>query len=114
MSSDASRRYYEKNRDKILERMRTRDTERREERRQHLLTNPDDADLEREKMRGKYHNGVANKCKRQMEAWIDNPLVPEEAKRFFRYLLADDKYKGLKPRALHLMCEPLNINASLL
>ena len=114
MPNDAQRRYYEKNREAIMSRMRERDAERRAERAQYLAEHPEEVELEREKMRGKYHNGLANKCRRQMEAWIANPDVKEEAKAFFRLLLADDKYKTMKPKALLLMVEPLNLTASLL
>ena len=112
--ADSARRYYEKNRDSIMEQMRARDTERREQRRKYLEEHPEERDLEREKMRGKYHNWTANKCKRQMEAWIADETVPDAAKSLFRHLLTDDKYKSLKPKALRLMCDPLNITASVL
>ena len=84
------------------------------DRAQHLLEHPEEVDLEREKMRGKYHNWTANKCKRQMEVWIADPEVKEEAKAFFRLLIADDKYKTMKPKALMLMVEPLNLTASII
>lgn len=114
MPSDAQRRYYEKNREALTAKMRERDAERRAERAKYLEEHPEEIDLEREKMRGKYHNWTANKCKRQMEMWIADPEVKEEAKAFFRLLLADDKYKGLKPKALLMMAEPLNLTASIL
>jgi hypothetical protein len=114
MPSDAQKRYYEKNREALTIKMRERDAQRRAERTTYLLEHPDEVDLEREKMRGKYHNWTANKCKRQMEIWIGDPDVAEEAKAFFRLLLSDEKYKGLKPKALLQMCEPLNLTASLL
>jgi len=114
MPNDARRRYYEKNREALMAKMRERDAERRAERAQYLAEHPEEVELEREKMRGKYHNGLANKCRRQMEAWIADPDVKEEAKAFFRLLIADDKYKTMKPKALLLMVEPLNLTASLL
>jgi len=114
MPSDAQKRYYEKNRDALLVKMRERDAERRAEKSKYLTDHPEEVGLEREKMRGKYHNWTANKCKRQMEAWIADPDVREEAKAFFRLLISDDKYKGLKPKALMLMAEPLNLTASML
>jgi hypothetical protein len=49
-----------------------------------------------------------------MEIWIADPEVQDEVKAFFRLLIADDKYKSLKPKALLLMCEPLNLTASIL
>jgi hypothetical protein len=49
-----------------------------------------------------------------MEAWIADPEVKEEAKAFFRLLIADDKYKTMKPKGLMLIVEPLNLTASLL
>jgi hypothetical protein len=114
MPTDAYRRYYEKNRDALTAKMRERDAQRRADRAQHLLEHPEEVDLEREKMRGKYHNWTANKCKRQMEVWIADPEVKEEAKAFFRLLIADDKYKTMKPKALMLMVEPLNLTASII
>jgi hypothetical protein len=114
MSSDAQKRYYEKNREALTIKMRERDAQRRADRTQYLLEHPEEVDLEREKMRGKYHNWKANKCKLQMEVWIADPDVREEAKAFFRLLLSEDKYKTMKPKALLQMCEPLNLTASLL
>lgn len=114
MPSDAQKRYYEKNRETITAQMRDRDTQRRADRKKYLEEHPEEVGLEREKMRGKYHNWTGNKCKKQMEAWIADPEVKDEAKAFFRLLIADDKYKGLKPKALLLMCEPLNLTASIL
>jgi hypothetical protein len=114
MPSDAQKRYYEKNRETLTAKMRERDAERRAEKAKYLEEHPDEVGLEREKMRGKYHNWTANKCKRQMELWIADPEVKEEAKAFFRLLLADDKYKSLKPKALLQMVEPLNLTASII
>lgn len=114
MPTEAYKRYYEKNREVLLMRMRERDTQRRADRAQYLLEHPEEIDLEREKMRGKYHNWTGNKCKRQMEAWIADPQVKDEVKAFFRMLLADEKYKSMKPKALMLMAEPLNLTASVL
>jgi hypothetical protein len=114
MPSDAARRYYEKNREVLLAKMRERDADRRADRAQYLLEHPEEVELERERMRDKYHNWTANKCKRQMEAWIADPQVKDEIKAFFRLLIADDKYKTMKPKALMLMVEPLNLTASIL
>jgi hypothetical protein len=114
MPSEAQKRYYEKNREALTARMRERNAERRAELKKHLEEHPEDVELQREKMRGKYHNWTANKCKKQMEAWIADPEVQDEAKAFFRMLIADDKYKALKPKALRLMCDPLNLDASIL
>ena len=88
MPSDAQKRYYEKNRETITAQMRERDAQRRADRKKHLEEHPEEVDLEREKMRGKYHNWTGNKCKKQMEAWIADPEVKEEAKAFFRLLIA--------------------------
>jgi len=114
MPNDAQRRYYEKNREALMVKMREKDAQRRAARAQYLSEHPEEVDLERERMRGKYHNGLANKCRRQMEAWIADPEVKEEAKAFFRLLIADDKYKTMKPKGLMLIVEPLNLTASLL
>jgi hypothetical protein len=114
MPSEAQKRYYEKNRDVLTIKMRERDAERRADRAKYLEEHPEEIDFEREKMRGKYHNWTGNKCKRQMEIWIADPEVQDEVKAFFRLLIADDKYKSLKPKALLLMCEPLNLTASIL
>ena len=114
MPSETQKRYYERNREALTAKMRERDSERRAVRAQYLADHPDEVGLEREKMRGKYHNWTANKCKRQMEVWIADPKVQEEAKTFFRLLIADDKYKCMKPKALLQMVEPLNLTASIL
>ena len=114
MPSDAYKRYYEKNREILTAKMRERDAKRRAERAKFIEEHPEEIELEREKMRGKYHNWTANKCKKQMDTWIADPNVKEEVKAFFRLLLVDDKFKALKPKALMLMCEPLNLTASVL
>jgi hypothetical protein len=114
MPSDAQKRYYEKNRDVLTAKMRERDTQRRADRAKYLEEHPEEIDLEREKMRGKYHNWTANKCKRQMEVWIDDPEIKDEIKAFFRLLISDDKYKTMKPKALMSIVEPLNLTASIL
>ena len=114
MPTDSYRKYYEKNRESITAKMRERDAQRRADRTQYLREHPDEVELEREKMRGRYHNWMGNKCKRQMEAWVNDPSVKEEVKAFFRLLLLDEKYKGMKPKALLMISEPLNLNALLL
>jgi hypothetical protein len=96
MKPGAYSRYYEKNRDVLLERMRERDAHRREAKRELLATNPELVDGEREKMRQKYYRRVASQVKKQIDEWLADKATTEAFKTFLRECcLKDDKYKNL-------------------
>lgn len=97
MPSEAYRRYYEKNREEIKAKMRERDAIRREERRKYLEENPEEIGLEREKMRGKYHNCVHNKLRRKIE---EAKKARPDMTPIFDCYLKDDLYKTMPPRFL--------------
>jgi hypothetical protein len=113
MPSDAYRRYYEKNREAIVGRMRELSARVREERRQYLAEHPEEMEAQREKYREKYYNCNANKNRRQLEEWIDLPEVKEEAKAFFRLMIAEEGYRTLTRNALKQIYESMNIRASI-
>lgn len=91
-------RYYEKNKEALKEKMRVRDTERREVMREYLEANPDAVDLEREKMRGKYYNNVANKIRRKITELMLSPTTSEVGRAFLGECLVDEKYKAFTPK----------------
>jgi hypothetical protein len=110
----AYRKYYETHRDEILAKMRERDAKRRDEARKYLAEHPEAVDLNREKMRGKYHNWLANKCKNQIEEWLALPDLKAEIRPYLQIVIKEEKYKMMKPKTLRDMAEAFNLNASLL
>lgn len=114
MSSIPQKTYYAKHRDVITQRMRERESVKRGIKAKHLEAHPEDMGLEREKMRDKYHNYTSNQCKEQLEEWIQTPDLCEEARAFFTLLTKDDRYMALKPRALVLIGDALNLSADFL
>lgn len=94
MPSDAYRKYYEANRETITARMRERDAVRREERRKYLDEHPEEVEMEREKMRSKYHNWRHNTIKRKID---EAALVRPDMKPIWDTYLKDDLYRTMKP-----------------
>jgi len=104
MKPGAYSRYYEKNREALLERMRTRDAQRREAIRQLTASSPEALEAEREKMRIKYHKRIASQVKRQIDEWLASKDITESFKTFLRdCCVKDDKYKSLTLKTLRQM-----------
>lgn len=111
-SPPSQKRYYDKNRESILLKMRTRETERRASRGAFLDTHPDEAELERVRMRDKYHIYTTNKCRAQLEEWIRDPDSSPESVAFFKLLVADERYRALKPKTLQHLADALGLASS--
>ena len=93
-------KYYTANRDTILAKMREREAQRREVRRKYLEENPTAVEEEREKMREKYYKRQYSKTKKLIEDWLNNPLVNEPTKKFWKDIINTDQYKVLTPKLL--------------
>lgn len=97
------KRYYEKNREAITARMRERYAEKKAAEESTELT-PEEMAKWREAMREKYHNGVANKTRRQIEIWVEDDRFEEGFKVFLRdYCLKDEKYKCFTPKMMEML-----------
>jgi hypothetical protein len=106
MKPGAYSRYYEKNRDVLLERMRQRDAERRATKRELLDSNPDLLEEEREKMRQKYYRRVSTQVKKQIDEWLLDKTITDTFKTFLRdCCIKDDKYKTLTLKTLRQLKE---------
>lgn len=97
---DSYRRYYEKNRDEILVRMRERYVTWKAKRDEDLAKDPSLWDVEREKAREKYHNRQAKITKTLIDGYLADSSTPDTLKAFLRTCLKDDKYKTFSPKAM--------------
>lgn len=95
------KKYYEANKEAICARMRERESQKREARRQHLAYHPEDVEAEREKNRNKYHTWKSNKILKRLNEWLKDDGVNETFKTFIRnHCLANDTYVIFTPKDL--------------
>lgn len=105
-SNATYKRYYDKHRSELCEKMRVRDAKRREERRAYLAANPAAVEAEREKMREKYKRRIARQVLAQINVWLADKHVTDTFKTFLRMnVLANDAYKKLTPKTLNALAE---------
>jgi hypothetical protein len=105
-STATYKRYYDKHRSELCEKMRVRDAKRREERRAYLAANPAAVEAEREKMREKYKRRIARQVLAQINVWLADKHVTDTFKTFLRMnVLANDAYKKLTPKTLNALAE---------
>jgi hypothetical protein len=97
---ESYRRYYEKNRDAILQRMRDRYVTEKAKRDGEIANEPELVEVEREKMRAKYQKRVSNKTRRLIEGWLADSRTSDTFKAFLQTCLKDDKYKSFTPKTL--------------
>lgn len=100
-------RYYEKNREAILAKMKERNQKYAAERKEFLRQNPDEVETERQLYKDKYYRHQASKAKKQIEAWIKSDKVSAETKDWLRAMLKHKYYLAMKPsvfRDLEQMC----------
>lgn len=97
---DSYRRYYEKNRDEILVRMRDRYVSWKAKRDEDLANDPSLLEGEREAARAKYHSQQARKTKRLIDGYLADTTTPDTLKAFLQNCLKDDKYKSFTPKAM--------------
>lgn len=104
--SAAYKRYYDKHRVELCEKMRVRDAKRREERRAYLAANPEAVEAERAAMREKYKRRIARQVLAQINVWLADKHVTDTFKTFLRMnVLANDAYKKLTPKTLNALAE---------
>jgi hypothetical protein len=105
-SSATYKRYYDKHRTELLEKMRVRDAKRREARAAYLAAHPEAVEAEREKMRDKYKRRIARQVLAQINEWLADKHVAETFKTFLRAnVLANDAYKKLTPKTVNALAE---------
>jgi hypothetical protein len=104
--SAAYKRYYDKHRVELCEKMRVRDAKRREERRAYLAAHPEAVEAERAAMRDKYKRRIARQVLSQINVWLADKHVTDTFKTFLRMnVLANDAYKKLTPKTLNALAE---------
>ena len=87
----AYQRYYAKNREQILARMRERAATKREERRQAARQSAEALNDYRECLRDKYHRGIESKTTKQLKLWMDDPGIAKEFKQFLKACVWEHK-----------------------
>lgn len=92
--------YYAEHRDVICARAREFSKRKWAERKQYLADHPEAVEEEREKNRQRYLLKRANRIRRQLEDWMQNPSLSEVHRATISEWLKNDTYKTLKPSAL--------------
>jgi hypothetical protein len=90
---NAYQRYYQKNREQILAKMRERDAARRAAVRAAAAQSAEVREEVREEMREKYHRNVESKITKQLKIWLDDPLISDTFKQFIKQSVWEHKHR---------------------
>ena len=93
MPGQAYKRYYEKNREQILSRMKERNAERRRAVKEEAFKTPDGVEAWREENRERYYRSVESKTTKQLNVWMNDPDICDTFKKFLKECLWAHKGK---------------------
>ena len=105
----AQQRWYYKNREKEIERMRSKTKERAELRKQYIEEHPEEIEFFREEWRKQYRNKITNSIKKQIEKWIINPLLTKAQRSTLETVLIEKTFTTMTKRDLKSLEKMINL-----